>query len=350
MSSERSRALPRSVGAPTAAADTRDPAGRRVVCGESRLTPLRAPGRSPAFKGARGRTPSFFVFLLLAPLTVSSLLGCGVHGPSSDDIERSRRELELAAALHEEQNIPGAIGHLREALELDPENAEAHVLLGIIQFQRANHPSAEEHTRRGVELLVEHGRRGATLAEARNVLGLVLIAREEYDEAAEVLEASALDEMNTAPHLAWGNLGLARLEAGRAPEAVEALETAVRMQPRFCVGWYRLGRAHFAANDLQLAEEALVRAIEADEACADAPQLQGAWRLRGEVRARLGRRADALADLERCVALGADTEEGQRCQRLLDRTPPPPPNPSPAAPPDTAADTAPRTNDAEAQP
>ena len=94
----------------------------------------------------------------------------------------------------------------------------------------------------------------------------------------------------------------------------------------------------------------MLGAIEADEACADAPQLQGAWRLRGEVRARLGRRADALADLERCVALGADTEEGQRCQRLLDRTPPPPPNPSPAAPPDTAADTAPRTNDAEAQP
>ena len=39
-----------------------------------------------------------------------------------------------------------------------------------------------------------------------------------------------------------------------------------------------------------------MRAIEADEACADAPQLQGAWRLRGEVRARLGRRADALAN------------------------------------------------------
>ncbi len=57
-------------------------------------------------------------------------------------------ELELAAALQQENNIPGAIGHLRTALELDEENAEAHLLLAIIQHaSRNNGALAETYTR-----------------------------------------------------------------------------------------------------------------------------------------------------------------------------------------------------------
>ena len=249
---------------------------------------------------------------------------CPGRGPSSEDILRSRRELELAAALQQENNIPGAIGHLRTALELDSENAEAHLLLALIQFMHRNNPVlAEEHARQGVALLVAQERYGSTLAEARNVLGTILIARGKYDEAVEVLELSAMDDMNTSPHLAWGNLGLAYLEAGRPRDAVEPLETAVQMQPRFCVGYHRLGRAFYELDDLPRAEAALVQALEADESCADNPMLQNAWRLRGEVRARLGHRDEALSDLERCVALNPRSDDGAACQRLLDGAPPP---------------------------
>lgn len=260
-----------------------------------------------------------FVLFFLASFVLPPLGGC-VSGTSAADVERSRRELELAAALHEENNIPASISHLREALELDSENAEAHLLLAMIHAQRGNTPVAETHAREGVEILQAQERQGATLAEARNLLGNVLLQRGKYDEAATVLLAAAIDEMNTAPHLAWGTLGRVYLEQGRPAEAIEPLQNAVQVQPRFCVGHHYLGRALFELNRFEDAEHALVAALEADPSCADAPQLQNAWRLRGETRARLGRHGDAVSDLERCAALGPDTQDGRACQRLLDTT------------------------------
>lgn len=274
------------------------------------------------------------VFLFfLACFVLPASAGC-VGSTSAADVERSRRELELAAALHEENNMPGAIGHLREALELDPENAEAHLLLAMIHAQRGNTPVAETHAREGVDLLVAQERQGATLAEARNLLGNVLLQRGKHDEAATVLLAAATDEMNTAPHLAWGTLGRVYLEQGRPAEAIEPLRNAVQVQPRFCVGHHFLGRALFELGRFEDAEHALVAALEADPSCADAPQLQNAWRLRGETRARLGRHADAVSDLERCAALGPDTQDGRACQRLLDATTPDTPDAGQPAPTD----------------
>ena len=262
------------------------------------------------------KTAVTVVLCLFVLLFCSS--GC-VRGPSFDDVERSHREVELAAALHRENNIPGAIGHLRTALELDSDNAEAHLLFAVIQhINRRNSILAEEHARRGVDLLIDQERYGAMLAEARNILGSILITREQYDAAIEELRKSALDDMNTSPHLAWGNLGQAYLESGRPAEALEPLKEAVRVQPRFCVGFHRLGKAYFELNRLVEAEDALIRALETDDACSTSPLMQNAWRLRGEVRARLGRRSDALADLERCVALGPESSDGEVCQRLLD--------------------------------
>lgn len=228
------------------------------------------------------------------------------------------RELTLAASLREEGNIPGAIEHLRTALELDPGNARAHLLLGYIHIERGDYALAETFLRRGVELLSEQPDMAATLAEARNMLGVALIHQERYDEAIPLLREAASDMLNHAPWYAWGNLGWAYYEKGEYPAAKEALEEAVRVQPRFCLGHFQLGRTLFAMERFEEADEALTRALEADERCERF--FQDAWALRGEVRARLGRREDAIADFERCVGLGTETEAGQTCQRLLEGT------------------------------
>jgi tetratricopeptide (TPR) repeat protein len=141
---------------------------------------------------------------------------------------------------------------------------------------------------------------------------------ERYEDAIVVLRQSAIDELNTAPHLAWGNLGLAQFHLGEYQEAVKSTMEAVRIQPRFCVGYYTMARAMWHLQQLKDAERALVSALGADESCSKSPQLQGAWRLRGEVRARLGHRRDAIADLEECVELDPYSNDGRMCQSLLE--------------------------------
>ena len=245
-------------------------------------------------------------------------MGCATTSTAgTPDAERSVKEFQLAAGLLDEGQTAGSIMHLRKAIDLDPTNAEAHLLLGFIQMERTDYATAEQHLNTGIGLLEKQKRDGSMLAEARNIYGLCLIELGRYEDAIEVLEQSANDELNTAPHLAWGNLGLAQFRLGQYQETVKSTMEAVRLQPRFCVGYYTMGQALWHLQQLEDAERALVSALEADPSCSESRQLQGAWRLRGEVRARLGHRQDAIADLERCVELDPYSNDGRMCQSLL---------------------------------
>jgi tetratricopeptide (TPR) repeat protein len=155
----------------------------------------------------------------------------------------------------------------------------------------------------------------STLAEARNVLGGILFARDDHAGAIALFRESAADIHNREPWNAWGNLGRALVVTHAYAEAKEVLEQAVRLQPRFCLGHFWLGQARFATEDLDGAEQAFTNALEADARCGG---WQEAFKLRGETRARLGHRDDAIADFERCVELGAETESGRACRRFLD--------------------------------
>lgn len=148
------------------------------------------------------------------------------------------------------------------------------------------------------------------------MLGAVRMNQQRYVEAELLFRASATDILNRTPFMAWGNLGWALLEQGKGDEALEALDTAVRLQPRFCLGHFHRGRVFFEKEDFANAENAFTHALEADERCTQ--YYQAAWRFRGETRARLGHREDALNDFTKCVELGETTDDGRVCQRFLE--------------------------------
>jgi tetratricopeptide (TPR) repeat protein len=100
-------------------------------------------------------------------------------------------------------------------------------------------------------------------------------------------------------------------------KAIDALVRAVKLHPRFCVGYYRLGSAYVKTREYEKAKQAFTQAIEADERC---KIFQDAWHLRGEVRMSLGLRDDARSDFERCVELDANNDAGTSCGRYLEAT------------------------------
>ena len=149
----------------------------------------------------------------LALATSLSLAACA-GGPSEEDIHRSEAEYQLAVGLMGEENFAGAFQHLDESIRLDPDNAQAHLLLGNLHLFRGDYEASERELLAAIDANVRLERSGlpSLTPDAKNSLGVVYIHTHRLDDAVRVLTESSQDLMNTTPHLALGNLGWANLE------------------------------------------------------------------------------------------------------------------------------------------
>lgn len=248
------------------------------------------------------------------------IAACGGSSAARDATERSEAEMRLAAGMRQERNIPSSLQHYEHSLELDPENAEAHLQLGHLYLTEADYhdfAKAEQHLKEALRLERDNEtvRRGIA-PEAQTMLGALYVNQDRYAASVQVLEEAIADVNNSQPHFAWGNLGWAHYKNEHFEKAEQALKRAVQLQPRFCVGHYRLAQTYVARKNYEQAEQALIHAIEADARCKD--MFQEAWQLRGEVRAQLGHRDEAIGDFERCVEISKNTPAGKSCQRYLE--------------------------------
>ena len=249
--------------------------------------------------------------MLLAIVILSS---CG--GVTREQVVRSQREFDLAVGLYGESDVPGTFEHLLEAIELDPENAEAHLLLGnLFMIHRSDFQRAEQHMREAIRVNASAEGRVGLPSEANNALGVLFNNAERYEEAVVVLEEASSDLMNRHQPLTWANLAWAYRELGRNDEALQIARQAVQRDPNHCIALYRLAEVHLALDQPEPAMQRLTHLLELEDPTCQS--MQAAWRLRGEVRARLGDRPGAIGDLERCVELSADNDDGEACQRML---------------------------------
>ena len=254
-----------------------------------------------------------FTFLAL----VVALSGCGA-GVSGEDTVRSTREYELGVGLMNEGSAPMAFQHLLEAVRLDPNNCEAHTVLGVLYTARHDYTEANTHLAKALALaqVPSADVRPSMKAEIHNNLGVLRLEEGRVDDAIMEFRAATGDLLYTTPYLAWANLGLAYYRKQDFQESLRALEQAVSLQHDFCLGYLRLGQTYLALRDFDKAEISLTRVVDVENPTCN--RTQEAWRLRGEARAQLGHRADATSDFEHCVELGSDNEAGLACRRFLE--------------------------------
>lgn len=252
------------------------------------------------------------------------LWACGGAGVGPEEADKSMKQYELAIGLQGEGNTPGAFQALYRALEMDPGNSKAHLLLGsLFLLNRADDPghdkNAELHFRKVLEIQASNDPlpEQTLAADAHNGLGVLYLHLGRHDEAIAELDKAVADLFNRDAFMAWANLGWAYTEKGDYKKAIDALQRSLRLNPKFCVGFYRLGVAHAKGKQFEQAEEALTHALEADERC---KLFQDAWHARGEARMNLGLRDDARSDFERCVELDRNTDAGKACSRYLAAT------------------------------
>jgi tetratricopeptide (TPR) repeat protein len=118
-------------------------------------------------------------------------------------------------------NLEEAIDHFRQALQIDPDYAEAHGNLGNALLERGALEEALEHYREALRINPAAG--------AHNNLGTALLKQERLEEAIEHFRRAL--EINFRHVDARYNLGFALARRGESEEAVKHLRQVLELRP-----------------------------------------------------------------------------------------------------------------------
>ncbi len=148
-----------------------------------------------------------------------------------------------------------ATREFRQALEMNPENVEAYVGLGISLTQLGEHEEAAAQFLRAIELSPDDAR-------PHEGLGTLLAEQRRLPEAADSFrEAVRLDPELARAHF---RLGIVSMDLGNLAEAKKHLAKAVRLDPDDARASYSLGNALLREGDFAQAATHYRRALERD--------------------------------------------------------------------------------------
>jgi adenylate cyclase len=203
--------------------------------------------------------------------------------------------------------VPGAIADFERAIALDPRYALAHVGLANARFwqyemsRARNQPDAAllaraiDHVRRAIEL-------ERNLAEAHSTLSFLLVSAGRFSEAL----AAARRAVTLEPAY-WGNqFRLAHAEWGE--DRLRTLARAMELYPDFPFAHFEAAMVHIARGALERAESVLREGTIVQERQANLKQrypAKGLHWLLGLVRLARGDLREARAEFDREIAIGS---------------------------------------------
>jgi tetratricopeptide (TPR) repeat protein len=149
----------------------------------------------------------------------------------------------------------------RQALQIQPNWANAYILLGCLHQSRFEWDQAEACHRKALATAPD-------LTEAHQNLGLILAARERHSEAVSHFR-KALTRRPDCPRT-WNDLGISLRACGLLREAVGAYCSAIECKPDFAVAWFHKGNVLQDLKYYDQAGDAYRRAVELDSRLPDA--------------------------------------------------------------------------------
>jgi protein O-GlcNAc transferase len=203
--------------------------------------------------------------------------------------------LSLAVQNHQAGNLEVAERLYGQIIQADQGNADAHHLLGVLEYQKGrfdlaivsmrhaiglNPRAAQYHTNLGLahEALGQIGEAAAAYqqavtiqpdaADAHNNLGNILLQQGRLNDAA----AHCRHALRYRPEFpeAYNNLGNALLESGQRQEAIVCFQQALRINPHFAKACNNLGNALKHENRLEEAIRCYQEAVRLNPQYAEA--------------------------------------------------------------------------------
>jgi tetratricopeptide (TPR) repeat protein len=172
-----------------------------------------------------------------------------------------------------------------------------------------------------LESLYQQAIAAATTAETKyratdELMNFYLASKTRKFDAAEQ-QAHALLALDPKRAGGYGGLVVAYVLGGRVGDIDGVLAEAERMVPDNLAPYYQAGRALFMQNtDLARAERYLRKYLTVEPEAGQATWAHAHWRL-GLVLEKMGRRSDAIAEVEQAVRMKPDLEEAKKDLRRL---------------------------------
>jgi Tfp pilus assembly protein PilF len=184
-------------------------------------------------------------------------LSLGACGAGQAELKKRRDQADYHYKLayghyFDRQNPSGdaAMQEVQLAIELDPDNADARFLAGIIYMGRAQHLDAIEQFQRAIELRPD-------FHFALNNLGATYLALERWDDAIGIFERLVLDKKYGTPGTAENNLGWAYYQKGDLEKAETHFQRAKSLSPNLCPPYNNLAMIYIDRGAFESAGKVL---------------------------------------------------------------------------------------------
>ena len=138
---------------------------------------------------------------------------------------------------------------------VNPNDADAHVQLGLIYLQRRQDAQAQAHFEKAFAIDAEE-------IDANFELGKLARKRSDLQKALDYFSTVVSQNDKHALSEVWREIGATYLEAEMFAEAKDALEKFVERRPVDSEGLYHLGKVYKAQNEPERAREMFEQAIE----------------------------------------------------------------------------------------
>jgi len=203
-----------------------------------------------------------------------------LHGCASTQDEEVRKlqakaTYEQAVRNLTENRLALGMAALKEALQLDPDNAQYHNTLGLVLLNlgRPVDAQAEFQTAIGLE---------KTSPDLQHNLGIALAQQNRFDDAIAAYKKALTFPTYTTPEVAYYNMGEAYIRLGKPQEAQESFRAAIQLEPTMVAAHYGLGLALSQGGRQDEAKAAFRQARDLDPASPFSELAKNALRLLGD--------------------------------------------------------------------
>lgn len=242
---------------------------------------------------------------LLAVAALSlSILGCASTSPQVSDQTRARIEL---ANSHLRNGQPRR--SLKELLPLGDKAGdvpEYHFLLGMTYLR------LEGKTQQAIDELKQATELAPKLGMAWNNLGMAYIAAGRMDKAEESLKKALSISTYLTPEYAAYNLGRLYRNQKRPQQAIGYGKRALRENWRYLPAYFLLSELYTEQGQPEEAKNILEKGVEAY------PDNERLWLRYGKIQLRLGDQEQAAQSFQRVIDIAPDSEQAQVARDYLD--------------------------------